>query len=39
MEVPVDYIFYGKEKAIRWLVSRISSIDKALDEQLKKCLK
>ena len=39
LEVPVDYIFYGKEKAIKWLLSRISSIDKALDEQLKKCLK
>ena len=38
-EVPVDYIFYGKEKAIKWLVSRISSIDKASDEQLKKCLR
>ena len=39
LEVPVDYIFLGDKKAIKWLASRISSIDKALDEQLKKCLK
>ena len=39
LEVPVDYIFYGNEKAIKWLVSRISSIDKALDEQLKNLFK
>ena len=39
LEVPVDYIFFGDKKAIKWLASRISSIDKALDEQLKKCLK
>ena len=39
LEVHVDYIFIGDTKAISWISGRLSTIEKALDARVHKCMK
>ena len=39
LEIPVIYRFYGPEKLINWLISRLEAVQKELNDKVLKCLK
>ena len=38
LEMPVNFYFYGPEKAINWLKNKINKIEEKLKENVKHCL-